>query len=289
MALMKKMIKEKAYAKVNLFLNVLDKRRDGYHNLEMVNVKINLHDEIKIKKCHMTSGVIIKSNDMFLSNQDNIVLQCARFIQEKYNLNSGIEITIDKRIPYGAGLGGNSTDVASVIKGINQLENLNLSLETMQEIGIMFGADIPYCLVDYPAIVTEKGETINQFENKLSDYFILIVHPKIYVSTETIFDEGDQSGFKHADISKIIKAIKENDFALIQHSLFNSLEEIVMKKDERMSKFKTELVSELGEEGLVMTGSGSTFIKIIKQEDNKIIDFIDENKDKYFVGAYKIK
>ena len=286
---MKKMINEKAYAKVNLFLNVLDRRRDGYHNLEMINVKINLHDDIKIKKCHMTSGVIIKSNDLFLSNQDNIVLQCARFMQQKYNLNSGIEITIDKKIPYGAGLAGNSTDVAAVIKGINQLENLNLNLEEMQEIGIMFGADIPYCLVDYPAIVTDKGETINKFENNLSDYYILVVHPKIYISTETAFKEGDKTGFKKRDINEIIKAIKTNDFSKIQSLVFNSLEEIVLQKDERIKSFKEDLVSELGEEGLVMTGSGSTFIKIIKKEDDKIMDFIDENKEKYFIGAYKIK
>lgn len=283
------MINEKAYAKVNLFLNVLDKRKDDYHNLEMVNVKINLHDDIKIKKCHMTSGVIIKSNDSFLSNQDNIVFQSARFMQQKYNLNSGIEITIDKKIPYGAGLGGNSSDVAAIIKGINKLEDLNLTLEEMQEIGIMFGADIPYCLVDYPAIVTDKGETINKFDNQLSDYYILIVHPKIYISTETAFNEGDKTRFEKGDLSKIIKAINANDFKEIQNSVFNSLEKIVLQKDERLKTFRDNLALELGEEGLVMTGSGSTFTKIIKQEDDKIIDFIDENKDKYFIGAYKIK
>lgn len=283
------MINEKAYAKVNLFLNVLDKRKDDYHNLEMINVKINLYDDIKIKKCHMTSGVIIKSNDSFLSNQDNIVFQSARFMQQKYNLNSGIEITIDKKIPYGAGLGGNSSDVAAIIKGINKLENLNLTLEEMQEIGIMFGADIPYCLVDYPAIVTDKGETINKFDNQLSDYYILIVHPKIYISTETAFNEGDKTGFEKGDLSQIIKAINANDFKEIQNSVFNSLEKIVLQKDERLKTFRDNLALELGEEGLVMTGSGSTFTKIIKQEDDKIIDFIDENKDKYFIGAYKIK
>ncbi len=283
------MINEKAYAKVNLFLNVLDKRKDDYHNLEMINVKINLYDDIKIKKCHMTSGVIIKSNDSFLSNQDNIVFQSARFMQQKYNLNSGIEITIDKKIPYGAGLGGNSSDVAAIIKGINKLENLNLTLEEMQEIGIMFGADIPYCLVDYPAIVTDKGETINKFDNQLSDYYILIVHPKIYISTETAFNEGDKTGFEKGDLSQIIKAINANDFIEIQNSVFNSLEKIVLQKDERLKTFRDNLALELGEEGLVMTGSGSTFTKIIKQEDDKIIDFIDENKDKYFIGAYKIK
>ncbi|MFO7969683.1 MAG: 4-(cytidine 5'-diphospho)-2-C-methyl-D-erythritol kinase [Candidatus Izemoplasmatales bacterium] len=283
------MINEKAYAKVNLFLNVLDKRKDDYHNLEMINVKINLYDDIKIKKCHMTSGVIIKSNDSFLSNQDNIVFQSARFMQQKYNLNSGIEITIDKKIPYGAGLGGNSSDVAAIIKGINKLENLNLTLEEMQEIGIMFGADIPYCLVGYPAIVTDKGETINKFDNQLSDYYILIVHPKIYISTETAFNEGDKTGFEKGDLSQIIKAINANDFKEIQNSVFNSLEKIVLQKDERLKTFRDNLALELGEEGLVMTGSGSTFTKIIKQEDDKIIDFIDENKDKYFIGAYKIK
>ncbi|MGE4571470.1 MAG: 4-(cytidine 5'-diphospho)-2-C-methyl-D-erythritol kinase, partial [Candidatus Izemoplasmatales bacterium] len=89
------MIRKKAYAKINLFLNVMDKRKDGYHDLEMVNAKIDLYDEITIKKCQLTTGIIIKSNDMFLSSQDNVILQCARYMQDKYHIQHGIQIVID--------------------------------------------------------------------------------------------------------------------------------------------------------------------------------------------------
>ena len=137
------MITEKAYAKVNLFLNVLDKREDGYHSLEMLNVKIDLYDILTFKIIDSEEAIIIKSNDLFLSNQENIVIQVARYMMKRYDIKSGLEITIEKNIPFGAGLAGNSADSAAVIKGINKLFSLNLSLETMMEIAVNFGADIP--------------------------------------------------------------------------------------------------------------------------------------------------
>ncbi|QWB99956.1 4-(cytidine 5'-diphospho)-2-C-methyl-D-erythritol kinase [Mycoplasmatota bacterium] len=282
------MINKKAYAKVNLFLNVLDKRKDGYHNLEMINAKIDLCDDISLKKCETSTGIIIKSNDLFLSNQDNIILQCARFMQDKYNINYGIKINIDKRIPYGAGLGGNSTDAATVIKGINELAELNLSLEEMKEIGNMFGADIPYCLYDELAYVTKTGEEIRVLENEIKGTSILIAHPKKHILTSSVFKIADKEGYQSKDINPILDAIKDKDIHLIQQHLYNSLEHIVVNMDEDMMAFKTNLIEKVGAKGLVMTGSGSTFIKVLEEVNEEVKRFVSENKDKFLVNIHKI-
>lgn len=282
------MIKKKAYAKINLFLNVLDKRKDGYHNLEMINAKIDLYDDIEIKKCNLSTGIIIKSNDLFLSNQDNVVLQCARYMQDEYKLDYGIKITIDKRIPYGAGLGGNSSDAAAVIHGISDLANLNLSLEEKQDIGKMFGADIPYCLIDDVAYVLKTGEQVNLIPNQLKGKQVLLIHPKCHILTTDVFKKADESTYQTKDINDIIKAIEDNDVKKIQANMFNSLEKIVVDMYDKMKDFKTYLVDYLGREGLVMTGSGSTFILLIDDLNQETKAFINENKAKYLINVYKI-
>lgn len=282
------MITKKAYAKINLFLNVLNKRRDGYHNLEMINAKIDLCDDILLKKCEKSTGIIIKSNDLFLSSQDNVILQCARFMQDKYNINYGIKIVIDKRIPYGAGLGGNSTDAAAVIEGINELAELDLSFEDMKEIGNMFGADIPYCLHNEVAYITSTGDKIEPIENKLKGTNILVAHPKKHILTSEVFKVADKEGYQARNIEPVMNAIKNHDMGLLQKKLYNSLEHVVINMYEEMKEFKTKLIESVGANGLVMTGSGSTFIKVLEDVNDDVKRFVDENKGKFLVNIHKI-
>ena len=282
------MIQKKAYAKINLFLNVLDKRKDGYHNLEMINAKIDLYDDIQLKKCHLSTGIIIKSNDLFLSSQDNIILQCARYMQDEYHIDYGIQISIDKKIPYGAGLGGNSSDAAAVIHGINELADLDLSLEEMQEIGQMFGADIPYCLIDDVACVKKTGEDIKTIKHQLKGQSVLLIHPKRHILTSDVFKYADQKTYQQKDIGLMIQAINNNHIEQIQANMFNSLEDIVVEMDEKMFDFKKMLIENIGEKGLVMTGSGSTFIQLISRKTDKINQFINKNREHFFINVYKI-
>lgn len=281
-------ITKKAYAKINLFLNVLEKRRDGYHNLEMINAKIDLCDDIILKKCEKSTGIIIQSNDLFLSSQDNVILQCARFMQDKYHINYGIKIIIDKRIPYGAGLGGNSTDAAAVIKGINELAELDLSLEDMKEIGNTFGADIPYCLYDEVAYITSTGNKIKPIKNKLEGMNVLVVHPKKHILTSEVFKIADKEGYETRSIEPVMNAIKDHNLELLKKKLYNSLEHIVINTDEEMKAFKMNLIESVGANGLVMTGSGSTFIKLINDVNDDIKHYINENKAKFLVNVHKI-
>jgi len=279
------MITEKAYAKVNLFLNVLDKREDGYHSLEMLNAKIDLYDILTFKIIDSEEAIIIKSNDLFLSNQENIVIQVARYMMKRYDIKSGLEITIEKNIPFGAGLAGNSADSAAVIKGINKLFSLNLSLETMMEIAVNFGADIPYCLVDKPAFVSGIGEKIEEVDLDLSNYKLLLINPKEFIGTKDVFEIGDKIGFKTYNIENIKHLLMNNQFDIFKKNLHNSLEEVVINNYPFMKEFKEILIEKLNSDGLVMTGSGSTFIKLTEKSTD-LSQFIDEFNDRYFVKTY---
>lgn len=280
------MIKEKAYAKVNLFLNVLDKRKDGYHNLEMLNTKIDLFDTLEFKILKKTDAVIIKSNDLFLSSQENVVVQVARYMMRNYEIKDGIEITIDKKIPFGAGLAGNSSDSAAVIKGINRLFSLKLTPENMLEIGMMFGADIPYCLIDKPAFVSGIGEIIEPVKLDMDNYRLLLVNPCEYISTNEVFKIGDKSGYDQKDINLIKELVKNNDVENLSENLFNSLEEVVVNNFEIIKKFRDLLIKKLGKKNLVMTGSGSSFI-MIAPENTDFSEFINEYSDKYLIKLCK--
>lgn len=280
------MIQEKAYAKVNLFLNVLEKRKDGYHNLEMLNVKVDLCDVLEFKTIDLAETVIIKSNDLFLSSQENIVIQVAKYMLKTYKIRTGLEIKIDKKIPFGAGLAGNSADSAAVIKGINELFSLNLSIDEMKEIGLMYGADIPYCLVDSPAFVSGIGEKIEEISLDLSKYRLLLVNPCEYISTKDVFAIGDKTSYTTKGISIIKESVKEQNIESVITNLHNSLEDIVVNNYEVMNNFRNLLINELGSYGLVMTGSGSSFIKIITENDD-FSEFIAKYKDKYLVKIHK--
>lgn len=279
------MIVEKAYAKVNLFLNVLDKRKDGYHNLEMLNVKIDLYDLLEFNAIDCCNTVIIKSNDLFLSNQDNIVLQVAKYMLKNYEIQSGLEIKITKNIPFGAGLAGNSADSAAVIKGINKMFKLNLSVNEMIDIGLLFGADIPYCLFDTPAFVSSVGEVIEDFPMDFSEYKLLLINPKEFISTKEVFDKADKSTLKKKDVKNLKIHCEQNDVQSIRQNVHNSLEEIVIKNYDFMENFKDNLVAELGSTGLTMTGSGSSFVKILHKKDD-VSDFINRYNDKYLIKIH---
>lgn len=282
------MVKEKAYAKVNLFLNVLDKRKDGFHNLFMLNAKIDLFDTLTFKELDDVNAVIIKSNDLFLSNEDNIVLQTAKHMLKTYNIKSGLEITIDKKIPFGAGLAGNSADSAAVIKGIDSLFSLTLTPEEMKNIGVIFGADIPYCLTDKPAFVSGIGEVIEEIDLNLEDYQILLMNPKEYVNTKDIFELGDKVGYALGDSTAIKEIVKINDIEKLKMNLFNSLESITVNQYPIIKEFKDLIINELGLNGLIMTGSGSTFIKLINKGES-FFDFISKYQHKYLINIYDFR
>jgi len=280
------MVTEKAYAKVNLFINVLDAKNNGYHNLKMINAKIDFYDTIRISKIKSAGVALIESNDLFLSNQNNIVQDIAEYMVEHYLPDEGIKIEIEKKIPFGAGLAGNSTDAAAIIRGVDKLLELHLSFTEMVEIGMKYGADIPYCLVDYPAIVEGEGEKITKIDFNFSGCQLLLLNPRVYVATKDIFTIGNRKGFDNSDDQKIMKAIAKKDINKFAEAMHNALQKISVENNSDVAEAEKTLTKNFGTTGLVMTGSGSTFIKLLTGENQSVEDFIAKYKKKYFVEIY---
>lgn len=276
----------KAYAKVNLFINVSGKRKDGYHDLQMVNAKIDLFDDITIEETDCPGMVMIRSNDMFLSNQNNVVFDVAKYMLKAHAPDKGVSINIEKKIPFGAGLAGNSADAACIIRLMDALFDLHLSLQDMADIGLKFGADIPYCLQDGPAIVEGIGEKVTPVTFPLKGHRLLLMHPKTYVSTEKIFKKGDKKGFDNGDFDLIRKAIETCDVPLFIAHMHNALQAITIEENEQVAKAYREIEENIGLDGVVMTGSGSTFVKVIPADGGFFEKAAEALSEDIFVKVY---
>ncbi len=278
----------KAYAKINLFLNVAGKRNDGYHNLEMVNAKIDLADILSFEEIQNQSTVKIQSNDKFLEKEGNLLHRVAKYMMEYYAVGKSVLITVEKIIPPGAGLAGNSTDAAAIIKGINQLFDLQLSYPQMEAIAVIFGADIPYCLYDSPAIVRGIGDQIELTKLPLENCSVLVVKPSDFVKTEDVFNLGDELGFTRFNIEPMILAINAHNQEAFLQSMHNSLESISFILSEETKLTKSLICNELGSEGVIMSGSGSTILKVVRGKMNEISDFFDKYVKKYLIFQAKL-
>jgi 4-diphosphocytidyl-2-C-methyl-D-erythritol kinase len=279
-------IHRKAYAKVNLFLNVKGKRPDGYHDLEMINARIGLADDLAFTP-EGERLVTIRSNDRYLENHDNLVYHIARRLMETYAPSEHVTIDIDKRIPVGAGLGSNSADAAAVIEGLDELFQWNLPRKTMAEIAVLFGSDIPYCLETRPSLVEGIGEKITPLDLDLSNYGVILVQPKVFVATEQVFKKGDEIGFVTHDIGPVVEAIRQKNVEKMINLLRNGLEEITFSLSPKVKEAKALLVNTTGPRGVIMTGSGSTVIKIINMESFSIPDQLMSFSDKFSLNIYR--
>lgn len=257
-------MKIRAYAKVNLALDVVRKREDGYHELDMIMAPITLHDLIYLDK--IPKGIEITANTSRVpTDEKNIMYKVAKILIERYKINSGIKIHIYKHIPTQAGLAGGSADGAAVLKAMNQMFRLNLSLETLASIGKEVGADIPFCIYEKMALVRGIGEKLTFIENDWTCH-LLLVKPKKGVSTQKSFGMLDLKHAVHPDILKMKQGIEMNDYQSIIDSLGNTLEDpsIHMVKD--IDVIKKEML-ELGFDGALMSGSGSCVFGLTMDEE----------------------
>jgi len=282
-----KTISKKAYAKINLFLNVAGKRPDGYHNLEMVNARIDLADDL-IFKFDGSEKVTLISNDKFLENRNNLVYKTACSLLEEHAEVRPVTIEITKRIPAGAGLAGNSADCAMVIEGLNELCGWNLNKARMQTIGLRFGADVPYCFEMDPAMVEGLGEIITPFKMDFQNYRVIVQKPDAFVSTEAVFRSGDERGFSHSDVTPLRNAISAQNVEALIDGMRNSLEATTFSLSPETKKVYEEMKAVYGARGLVMTGSGSAIIKIIPTSDSLIFEKNCEKHNKKTIKIHRI-
>ena len=270
-------MKVKAYAKINLALDVVRKREDGYHDLEMIMAPISLHDLLYIDV--IDEGIIIESNSKIMpTDKRNIMYKVAVLIQERYHLKKGVKIYVYKHIPTQAGLAGGSADGAAVIKAMNKLFHLNLSSEEMATLGKEVGADIPFCIYEKIAFVEGVGEKL-QFTTQPFEAKLLLVKPKKGVSTKKSFSKLNLNKVIHQDCRKMRDGINNNNYQEVIDNLQNTLEQPSIQMIPDIQKIKDEMMT-LGFDGALMSGSGSCVFGITRNEE--ILDAGFEHfKNKY--------
>ena len=271
-------MKGKAYAKINISLDVIGKREDGYHLLSMIMQNIELYDEIEIEK--IESGIVITCNKAFIpTDERNLAYKAAKLFLETYNIKSGVSINIVKNIPVAAGLAGGSADCATVLKMLNDMFNINASEEELMKLGGTLGADVPYCINGGTALcegIGEKITPIKPFKNQI----VLLVKPPFGVSTKDVYKAFDLSKVKiHPDTEDLIKKIENDDLNYVASNMKNLLENVTVRKHKVLYKLKEYLVRN-GAVGSMMSGSGPTVFAFF--DDMQVaLKCYNELKEKY--------
>ena len=260
----------KSFAKLNLFLQVLNKRPDNYHNIETLFERINLYDTITLKLRRDESIRISCANPDVPRDETNFCYRGAKLLQEKYKVKKGVDIKILKRIPISAGLGGGSSNAGSVFLGLNKLWKLRLPLSRLVTLSKQIGCDVPFFIYNTSfAKGSNRGDRITPLEGlkDLRLWHILVV-PKIRVSTPLIYkkwdDKKQDAGLTTSeyDVKIIISALRKKAFSLIPLALCNSLEEVTVGKYPQVRRIK-ERLAYLGVKSILMSGSGPAVFGIV--------------------------
>ena len=268
----------KARAKVNLNLEILGKREDNYHNLESVFQKINLYDEIYIKKIQ-TDDFKLNINVKELDTKENIIYKAYVKLKAQYKVISGIEVTVNKKIPMQAGMAGGSTDCAAFIIAMNKLFDLKLTKKEMEALGKSLGADVVPCFYNKAVKAEGIGDIITNIDTNFK-YYMVIIKPKISCNTKEMFQKLDtEEDIQQLHTSEnIIKALENKDIYLLANNLYNVFEEVIQEK-EIIQQIKKEFIKN-GALQALMTGSGSCVYGIFKDKQSAKNAYI-ALKDKY--------
>lgn len=268
----------KAYAKINLALNVVCRQDDGYHMLDMLMTPISLYDTLVVTKAQ--EDCFICEDTSLAFDEQNIIYKALMLLRERYSIDQKFKIELIKRIPKQAGLAGGSADGAAILKAVNQLCELGLSETELVTLGLQVGADVPFCLVNKISRVQGIGEHIKPLTATLDDY-VLLVKPASGVSTKAAFEAIDFAHCVHPDIDKIERLMElgENVHSLLE----NTLEQPAMKLNQDILEVKREL-EKWGFPCVLMSGSGSCVfalshdLALLKQAQAKLAttyDFVE--------------
>lgn len=255
----------KSLAKLNLYLDILSRREDGYHDLEMVMVPIALFDKVEIS-LHSGPKDIIECDGFTADNiKTNSAYKALQAMRKKFGFSETFKVKIEKHIPSGAGLGGGSSNAASVINAINELLNLNASDEALNEVAKLIGADVPFFLKSQPALVKGIGEHLSPITVK-DNYDVLLIKPAVSLSTAHIYKLSDTLPMIHGNIDDVLDALANGNLNLLGSSMFNSLEAPAFSEAPVIKEIKDKLY-ELGFKALLMSGSGSTVYALTNDQE----------------------
>lgn len=262
---MEQLTKE-AYAKINLGLDVLRRREDGYHEVKMVMQTIGISDTLTFTK-KSEQGITLKTDNAELSaGEDNLICRAAKLLLTRAGVIQGVDIFLKKRIPIAAGMAGGSTDAAAALLGLNELFGIGYSIEQLQNIGVMLGADIPYCIMGGTALAQGIGEALTKLPMP-PQCILVVAKPDINVSTKFVYENlhADTLSY-HPDIDGMVEAIKAGSLSGITDRLGNVLETVTIREYPVIDTIKNLMKNE-GAENALMSGSGPTVFGIFTMEE----------------------
>ena len=259
-------LKLKARAKINLGLDVVRKREDGYHEVRMIMQMINLYDKITLRK-KTEPGITVTANLSYLPvNEDNLVYRAAKLLMDEFQVDGGLEIELQKYIPVAAGMAGGSTDAAAVMVGVNRIFQLGLNKKQLMERGVKIGADVPFCIMRGTALAEGIGEELTPLP-AMPHCSLVIAKPKIHVSTKFVYGNLKVRELtEHPDIDGQVQALRENDLEQLVARMGNVLETVTIPAYPVIDEIKHTMMR-YGAMGAMMSGSGPTVFGIFEKED----------------------
>lgn len=258
-------IYEKAPAKINLLLDVLRKRDDGYHEVEMVMTMIDLADRLELQELPRDTIQISSQAGYIPLDEKNLAFQAAKLIKERYHVTRGVYMHLDKRIPVAAGLAGGSSDAAAALRGLNRLWQLNIPTEELQRLGAELGSDVPFCVSGGTAIARGRGEKLEPIASP-PQCWVILAKPPIHVSTQEIYGKLNAASIRrHPSTEGMVKALQEKHFFNMCQAMGNVLEDVTIGQYPEVRQIK-ELMLRLGADGAMMSGSGPTVFGLVQKQ-----------------------
>ena len=259
-------IKLKARAKINLGLDVIRKREDGYHEVRMIMQMINLYDRITLRRS-TEPGIRVTTNLPYLPvNEDNLVYRAAKLLMEEFKVTEGAEIGFQKYIPVAAGMAGGSSDAAAVMVGVNRIFHLGLKKKQLMERGVKIGADVPFCIMRGTALAEGIGEVLTPLP-AMPHCSLVIAKPKIHVSTKFVYGNLKASELKeHPDIDGQVQALREGSLEQLVAKMGNVLETVTVPAYPVIDEIKRTMLKN-DAMGAMMSGSGPTVFGIFEREE----------------------
>lgn len=259
---------EKAPAKINLTLDVLYKRPDNYHEIEMVMTTVDLADRIELTAIDQ-DVIQIESQSKFVPNDErNLAFRAAKLLKDTFQVEKGVKIKIKKNIPVAAGLAGGSSDAAATLRGLNRLWSLNLSLAELADLGAKIGSDVSFCVYSSTAVARGRGEKITELPAP-PPCWVVLAKPATGVSTPSVYQQLNLDNIKHPDTKGMIQAIEESDYERMVSRVGNVLEKVTLDNFPEVQQIKDLMVMS-GADAVLMSGSGPTVFALTQQESRAV-------------------
>ncbi|MGF9964727.1 4-(cytidine 5'-diphospho)-2-C-methyl-D-erythritol kinase [Bacillus rhizoplanae] len=254
----------KAPAKINLSLDVLGKRSDGYHEVKMIMTTIDLADRLELTDLSEDRIEIVSHNRYVPDDQRNLAYQAAKLLKERFQVKRGVSIAIEKTIPVAAGLAGGSSDAAAALRGLNKLWNLGLTIDELAELGAEIGSDVSFCVYGGTAIATGRGEKIEHIKTPPS-FWVILAKPHIGVSTADVYGNLRLDRVKHPDVDRMVEMIQTGNYEGICQTVGNVLEDVTFSMHPEVAHIKAQM-KRFGADAVLMSGSGPTVFGLVRHD-----------------------